>query len=134
MIAKVGHWYFEETSTYIRVFRATSTPHLLPVHVANRLILGEICYQTILQGYNTSLVKDKKRDFIPYGFHIEFYMVRDTAHAKQEKLNQLEYRFHTGRFRKHNPRGLVPQHTTQVSSYWPYAHDNFEDEIFIKGT
>jgi hypothetical protein len=27
MIAKVGHWYFEETSTYIRVFRATDAPH-----------------------------------------------------------------------------------------------------------
>jgi hypothetical protein len=30
MIAKVGHWYFEETSTYIRVFGATGAPHLLP--------------------------------------------------------------------------------------------------------
>jgi hypothetical protein len=49
-------------------------------------------------------------------------------------LNQLEYRFHTGRFHKHDPKGLVPQHTTQVSSYWSYAHDNFEDEIFTEGT
>jgi hypothetical protein len=30
MISKVGHWYFEETSTYIRVFGATGAPHLLP--------------------------------------------------------------------------------------------------------
>jgi hypothetical protein len=133
MIAKVGHWYFEETSTYIRVFRATDTPHLLPVHVPDHLILGEICYQTILQGYNASLVKDKKRDFIPYGFHIGFYMVRDTAQEKQEGLNQLEYWFHTGHFHKHDPKGLVPQHTTQVSSYWSYAHDSFEDEIFTEG-
>jgi hypothetical protein len=44
MISKVGHWYFEETSTYIRVFGATGAPHLLPVHVPDRLILGEICY------------------------------------------------------------------------------------------
>jgi hypothetical protein len=86
-----------------------------------------------LQGYNASLVKDKKRDFIPYGFHIGFYMVRDTAHVKQEGLNQLEYQFHTGRFHKHDPKGLVPQHVVQVSSYWPYAHDNFEDEIFTEG-
>lgn len=72
MISKVGHWYFEETSTYIRVFGATSVPHLLPIHVSDHLILGEICYQTILQGCNASLVKDKKRAFIPYGFHIGF--------------------------------------------------------------
>jgi hypothetical protein len=79
MISKVGHWYFKETSTYIRVFGATGAPHLLPVHVPDHLILGDICYQTILQGYNASLVKDKKRDFIPYGFHIGFYMVKDTV-------------------------------------------------------
>jgi hypothetical protein len=30
MISKVGHWYLEETTTYIRVFGATGAPHLLP--------------------------------------------------------------------------------------------------------
>jgi hypothetical protein len=77
MISKVGHWYFEETSTYIRVFGATEAPKFLPVHVPNHLILGEICYQTILQGYNAFLVKDKKKELIPYGFHIGYYMVKD---------------------------------------------------------
>jgi hypothetical protein len=60
MISKVGHWYLDEHDTYIRVFRATSTPHLLPTHVPDHLVVGEICYQTILQGYNATLVKDKK--------------------------------------------------------------------------
>jgi len=80
---------------YIRVFGATSAPHLLPINVPDHLIVGEICYQNILQGYNSSMVKDKKRDFIRYGFHIGFYMVKDTANAKQEGLNKLEYRFPT---------------------------------------
>jgi hypothetical protein len=133
MVSKVGHWYFEETITYIRVFGATGVPHLLPIHVPDQLIVGEICYQTILQGYNATLVKDKKRDFIPYGFHIGFYMVKDTAHMKQEGLSQLEYRFPTGRFQKHDPKGLVLQHASQVSSCWSYAHDSFEDEIFTEG-
>jgi hypothetical protein len=84
MISKVGHWYFEETNTYIRVFGATGTPHLLPIHVPDHLIFGEICYQAIMQGYNASLVKYKKREFIPYGFHIGFYMVKDTAWEKKE--------------------------------------------------
>jgi hypothetical protein len=90
MVSKVGHWYFEETNTYIKVFGAIGMPHLLPIHVPDRLIVGEICYQIILQGYNATLVKDKKRAFIPYGFHIRFYMVKYTAHMKQEGLSQLE--------------------------------------------
>jgi hypothetical protein len=132
MILKVGHWYLDEHTTYIRVFRATGASHLLPAHVPDRLIVGEICYQTILQGYNATLVKDKKWSFIPYGFHVGFNILKDTAQAKQEELSQLEFRFPTGRFRKHNPKGLVIQHPAQVLSCWPYAHDKFEDDIFTE--
>ena len=91
IILKVGHWYLDEHDTYIRVFSAIRAPHLLPVYVPDQLIVGEICYHTILQGYNATLVKDKKQAFIPYGFHIGFYMVKDTAQAKQEGLIQLEF-------------------------------------------
>jgi hypothetical protein len=100
----------EETTTYIRVFGATGAPHLLPTHVLDKLIVEEIYYQTILQGYNATLVKDKKREFIPYGFHVGFYMVKDIAQEKQEGLIQLEYIFPAGLFCKHDPKGLVPHH------------------------
>jgi hypothetical protein len=79
-------------------------------------------------------VKDKKSALIPYGFHIGFYMVKDTMQAKQEGLSQLEYQFPIGRFHKNDPKGLVPQNAGHVSSCCPYAHDSFEDEIFTKGT
>jgi hypothetical protein len=95
-------------------------------------VLGEICYQTILQGYTATLVKSKKQSFIQYGFHIGFCMVKDTVHAKQLELGQLEFWFQTVRFHKHDPKGLVLQHASQVSFCWPYTHDQFEDEIFIE--
>jgi hypothetical protein len=44
MVAKVGHWYLDERSTYFRVFGATEALHLLSTHVPNRLIVREICY------------------------------------------------------------------------------------------
>jgi hypothetical protein len=74
----------------------------------------------------------RKGRFIPYGFHVGFYMVKDTAQAKQEGLSQLEFRFQTSRFCKHDPKGLVLKHASQVSSCWPYAHDKFEDEVFTE--
>jgi hypothetical protein len=82
MVEKVSHWYLDKHSTYIRVFGATRAPHILLAHVPNRLIVGEICYQTILKGYNATLVKDRKWAFIPYGFHVGFYLVKDTTQAK----------------------------------------------------
>jgi hypothetical protein len=132
MISKVGHSYLDESDTYIRVFGATRAPHRLPAHVLDPLVVGEIFYQTILQGYNATLVKDKKRAFIPYGFHVGFYMVKDTSQAKQEGLSQLEFIFQIGRLHKNDPKDLLLQHASQVSSCWSYAHDKFEDEVFTK--
>ena len=68
--------------------------------------------------------------FIPYGFHVGFFTVKDNAQAKQEGLSQLEYRFLIGRFHKNDPKGLVLQHVSQVSFCWPFAHDKFDDDIF----
>jgi hypothetical protein len=89
MISKVGHRHLDERDTYIRVFRTTRAPHILLVHVPECLLVGEICYQTILQGYNATLVKDKKRVFIPYGFHVGFYLVKDTAQAKTRRVEPI---------------------------------------------
>jgi len=54
------------------------------------------------------------------------------AQDKQEGLGQLEYGLSTGWFHKHDPKGLVQQHTSQVSSCWPYAHEKFKDDIFTE--
>jgi hypothetical protein len=86
VISRIGHWYLEEKRTYLRIFGATRAPHLLPAYVPDQTSAGRIFYQTILQGFNASLVKDKKRDFIPYGFYIGYYFVKDTTHARKEGL------------------------------------------------
>jgi hypothetical protein len=39
MISKVVHWYLDECATYIRVFRVTGAPHILPDHVPDRLVI-----------------------------------------------------------------------------------------------
>jgi hypothetical protein len=65
---------------------------------------------------------------------VGFYLIKNTAQAKQEGLSQLEFKFLTVRFCKHNSKDLVLQHASQVSSCWPYIHDNFEDEIFTECT
>jgi hypothetical protein len=48
MISNVGQWYLDEHDTYIRVFGATGTPHLLPVDVPDCIIVGDLYYQIIL--------------------------------------------------------------------------------------
>jgi hypothetical protein len=59
-------------------------------------------------------------------------MVKDIAEEKQEGLRQLELRFQMRQFCKNDPKGLVLKHSSQVSSFWPYSHDKFEDEVFTE--
>jgi hypothetical protein len=46
-----------------------------------------------MHGFNDTLVKEKKRLFIPYNFQIGNYVVKDDMHAKQEGQFHLEYKF-----------------------------------------
>jgi hypothetical protein len=39
IITKIGHWYLDECSTYIRVFGSTGALHILPSHVPYQLIV-----------------------------------------------------------------------------------------------
>jgi len=115
-----------------RIFGVVGAPLLLPAHVPEKLVLGEICYQTILQVFNASLVRDKKRLFIPYGFFVGYHFVKDTTQARQDAQNQIEYSFFNGRYKRHNPKKLVVERANKVVSHWPYEKENFEDEIFTK--
>jgi hypothetical protein len=74
--SRIGHWYLEEKRNYLRIFRAIGAPHLFPYYVPDRMVLGEIYYQTIFQGFNASLVKDNKRAFIMYGFSVSYYFLK----------------------------------------------------------
>jgi hypothetical protein len=40
--------------------------------------------------------------------------------------------FVTGRYIKHNPKGLVPNHARHVAMTWPYSHEKWEEELFTE--
>jgi hypothetical protein len=104
------------------------------MYVPNILVIGEICYQVIMQVFNATLVKDKNRLFIPYKFQIGYYVFNDTNHAKKEGQVHLEYKFMVGRYRNHDPKGLAPKHVEKVVFTWPYAHENWEEEMFTENS
>jgi hypothetical protein len=131
IISLINNWYLEEKCTYFMIFGATRAPHLLPAYVPDRLALGEICYQTILQGFNASLVKDKKRVFIPYNFNWVITLSK-IPHKKTRRSEPFGIQVQDWRYPKHDPKGLVLKHSEQVTIYWPYAHDKFDDEVFTE--
>ena len=81
IMACIRNWYLEEKHTYLWIFGATNPPHLCPTYVPDRFLVGD---QSIMKGFNDTLVKDKNKIFIPYNFQIWYYTVRDAKHAKVE--------------------------------------------------
>jgi hypothetical protein len=76
-----------------------------------------------LQGFNTSLVNDSKKIiFIPCNFHLGNYGLSNPKYARHEAGAMLEYMFPQGKFRRHDPFGIVSKHCDMVSLTSPYSH------------
>jgi hypothetical protein len=121
-------WYNEKYYNYIRMYGATIYPHLLPKFVPNRLVLREITYQTILHGFNASLIKDKLKNFIHYSLLIRNYSIINSTFSIMESQAILEYRFTKGIFKRHDPKGMIGKHVIQLGISWPYACERWEEE------
>jgi hypothetical protein len=74
LIKNVGSWYLQEDYTHLRIYGVTTSPHIIPKYVPNRLTSGETVYNTIFQGFNASLAKDEnKNTFNPYNIYLANY-------------------------------------------------------------
>jgi len=83
LIKNIGNYYLQEDYTYLRIYGVIASPHIFPKFVPNRLILSEISYQTILQGFNASLAKDaRKITFIPYYIYLGHYVLVECKERK----------------------------------------------------
>jgi hypothetical protein len=83
--------------TYLRIRVSITAPHLLPKYVLGILVLGEISYQLVLQGFNASLLKEvKKKICIPYNFILGHKYLKYLKHARHEANYILEYVFSHG--------------------------------------
>jgi hypothetical protein len=51
---------------------------------------------------------------------------------KKEATSHLEYHFSLGKFRRHDPKGLVSKHYDLVFVTWTYNHEKWEDKLFFQ--
>jgi hypothetical protein len=86
-----------------------------------------------MQGFNATLVKDKKRFLSLMDFNRVLCGQRCQS-CQARRPSTLRIRFMTGRYRKHDPKGLVPKHAEQVVLTWPYTHEKWEEELFTKNS
>jgi hypothetical protein len=73
-----------EHDTYIRIYRATKAPHLLPRFVPDKLVLQEVAYQTVINGVGEFLYQDKKSIWPLLPLWIGSYSFATTKQAQDE--------------------------------------------------
>jgi hypothetical protein len=98
IVHKIGDWYLMEHGTYIRVYGATKSPHLLPRFVPDILVLQEITYQTVIHGVRDSLYRDKKSIWPPLPLWVGSYSFRSIKQAQVEVDMLLSFHFGEERF------------------------------------
>ena len=57
IVGSIGDWYVTENHTYIRIYRATKAPHILPKYITDHVILSKIAYQTFVHEVGATLVR-----------------------------------------------------------------------------
>jgi hypothetical protein len=65
----------------LRICGATTKLHLLPKYVSGRVVLRNIAYETMLQGFNASFLKEaKKTIFISFNLSLGHHLLNDPKH------------------------------------------------------
>ena len=50
-------------------------------------------------------------------------------HVRHEASSILQYIFHHGQFKIHDPKGIVVKHYELMSLSWPYTHEQWSVEL-----
>jgi hypothetical protein len=117
-----------EHGTYIRVYRATKYPHLLPWFVPNKLVLQEVAYQIVIHGVGGMLYRGKKEIWPPLPLYVGLYSFSNTKQEQEEVNTLLSFHFGEERFRRHDPKGVIKDHFNKVGFPWEYTTDIWEEE------
>jgi len=74
VLSKTHGWYLDEKPTYICIYVAINSRHILPMHVPNILVIKRITHQMEFHGSNDHLALEK----INYDLNILFIL--DSTH------------------------------------------------------
>ena len=72
--------------TYIKIFGASTTPHLLPRYVPNRIVPRKITYQTMVHGIASFLSTHAKIYWLKFMIKLGLFTLTNFPHANKEDM------------------------------------------------
>jgi len=127
----IEDWYIKKYYTYVKIFKATGTPHMLPKYVLDKLLVREIVYRTIENGVITYLSEKNKRHWPIFPLHIGMFSLQNKRQTKKEDETLIELCLCVGESKSHDPRSVVYEHMRAVKLAPQTVHEsNFPEDIF----
>ena len=127
----VADWFFYKYYSFIRVYRTTRVPHLLPYVVPDRLLKREITYQTMGSGVTPLLQTNSKRLCPVFPLHIGSFSISNAQHTMKEAETLHELILCPGESKGHDPHELAISHVSFVGLTHPNIHIvDFEEDKF----
>ena len=82
-LQNIGSWYILEYFTYIQVFGMSSSPHLFPTYIPNRLLIREIVYQIVIKVVGSQLSCMNKKECPSFLISVDPYTLKNSPHARK---------------------------------------------------
>lgn len=127
ILVDVAHWFTSPHGTFIEVFGAYRSPHILSLLVIDKVAMKEVGSQ-LYTGLSGSFKKSNKSPWSIFPLQIGSYELNNlkVEEGDIEDLNRLI--FGEMGYHRYDPRGICAQHCAKVRFTWAYALVSSEDE------
>ncbi len=126
----IGRWFGEEIFTYVRFDGSLAPPHVLPLHVPDKLLAREISYQIVGDGSTKTLKKAKKYLWPSFPIQCGVYALHDFKHASLEIDNIACLNLATIMGRQFDPNKVAHNVTAQVKIRKFSRENDYYDDLF----
>ena len=118
----MGDWYVGESFAYIRIW-GSNTAHMLPKVVPNRLVIEEISFQRVTEGYYKKLAGPKRRVFPKFPQNLGPPSIPTLTWAAELSDHIVSMKLGFSSKRKHDHKGWVDAHLRKNHFKEGYTHE-----------
>jgi hypothetical protein len=99
-LSSIADWYVEVEFSYLRFFRASIPPHVLPLFILDKLDCREVAWQTVIGDVSKEFKGYSKKVWPYFPIRLNSYSLLDFGHAKAEAAALEDLKFGLNRIQE----------------------------------
>ena len=131
IVEENGHYYLSEEGLYLRMFRGSRAPCLLPKYAMNYVVHKEVVRHLYIDGIGNFLFDKKKAVYPPLPFYMGSYKFTKVKSAPKF-VKELEYfLFGEKNFHRNDSKNKIANYCSSIEVHFEYTNYwDKDEEIF----